>query len=230
MKAFTPKERKGVYRAIFSRWDACAFRPDPIPPWLLARLLQAAHQSPSVGLRQPWNFIVITNTAIKQQVHALVRREKEYAAIDVHGEHREVYRSLTLEGILNAPINLCITCDPSRFGPRVIGRQPIHDFFSVCCAIENLRLVARAEGIGVGWVSILRNRKLREILAIPEPIVPVAYLCLGYPVSFPDRSVVATVDRAPRLKLTELVYVDTWDRHEGMDDLVRYFREGVTIK
>ena len=150
MKAFPPKERKGVYRAIFSRWDACAFRPDPIPPWLLARLLQAAHQSPSVGLVQPWNFIVITNTAIKHQVHAHVSREKEHAAYDGHDKHSEISRSLTLEGILTAPINLCVTCDPTRFAPGTVGSHPILDFFSVCCAIDKLRLIARAEGIGVG--------------------------------------------------------------------------------
>ena len=173
---------------------------------------------------------MITSNAIKYQVHALVRHEQDHAANDRHNGHNDIYRGLILDSIRNAPINLCITCDPSRFGSEGIDSHPILDFFSVCCAIENLRLVARAEGIGVGWVNILRNQKLRDILAIPEPIVPVAYLCLGYPVSFPHQSFVATVDRAPRLKLAELVYADTWNRQEGMEEIVRHLRAGVKVR
>lgn len=232
MKAFPPKERQGVYRAILSRRDVRAFRPDPLPPVLLARLLHAAHHGPSVGFMQPWNFIVITDTAVKQRVHAMVTREKESAASDFHGERRDVYRSLKLEGILEAPINLCVTCDPTRFGPGVIGRHTIRetDFFSVCCAIENLWLAARAEGIGVGWVSILRNEELCEILAIPQPIVPVAYLCIGYPVGFTERPLLETIGWAPRLDLAELVSMNVWGAHEGMDDLVGHLREGGLLK
>jgi 5,6-dimethylbenzimidazole synthase len=232
MKAFPPKERQGVYRAILSRRDVRAFRPDPVPSVLLARLLHAAHHGPSVGFMQPWSFIVITDTAVKQRVHAIVTREKERAASDFHGERRDVYRSLKLEGILEAPINLCVTCDPTRFGPGVIGRHTIRetDFFSVCCAIENLWLAARAEGIGVGWVSILCNEELREILAIPQPIVPVAYLCIGYPVGFTDRPLLETIGWAPRLDLAELIHMNVWGEREGMDDLVGHLREGGMLK
>lgn len=232
MKAFPPKERQGVYRAILSRRDVRAFRPDPVPPVLLARLLHAAHHGPSVGFMQPWSFIVITASAVKQRVHDMVTREKESAASDFHGERRDVYHSLKLEGILEAPINLCVTCDPTRFGPGVIGRHTIRetDFFSVCCAIENLWLAARAEGIGVGWVSILRNEELCELLAIPQPLVPVAYLCIGYPVGFTERPVLETIGWVPRLDLAELIYMNVWGEREGMDDLVGHLREGVMLK
>jgi len=232
MKAFPPKERQGVYRAIFCRRDVRAFRPDPVPPALLARLLHAAHHGPSVGFMQPWNFIVITDAAVKRQVHALVLREKERAASDFHGTRRDVYRSLKLEGILDAPINLCVTCHPTRFGPGVIGRHTIRetDFFSVCCAIENLWLAARAEGIGVGWVSILRNEELRDILAIPQPITPVAYLCVGYPAGFTGRPMLEAIGWAPRLDLAELIYMNAWGRREGREVLVAHLRERGAVK
>lgn len=232
MKAFSPKERQGVYRAILHRRDVRAFRPDPVPPVLLARLLHAAHHGPSVGFMQPWNFIVITDTAVKRRVHALVMREKERAASDFHGQRRDVYRSFKLEGILDAPVNLCVTCDPTRAGPGVIGRHTIRetDFFSVCCAIENLWLAARAEGIGVGWVSIVRNEELRDILAIPRPIIPIAYLCVGYPVGFTDRPMLETTGWAPRLDLAELIYMEAWGRREGIEALVVHLREGGTRK
>jgi 5,6-dimethylbenzimidazole synthase len=227
VKAFPPKERQGVYRAILSRRDVRAFRPDPVPPVLLARLLHAAHHAPSVGFMQPWSFIVITDAAVRQQVHAMVTREKERAASDFHGERRDVYRSLKLEGILEAPINLCVTCDPTSFGPGVIGRHTIRemDFFSVCCAIENLWLAARAEGVGVGWVSILRNEELRDILQIPPPVFPVAYLCIGYPHSFAERPLLETIGWAPRLDLAELVYMNVWGQREGIDKLARHLHE-----
>jgi 5,6-dimethylbenzimidazole synthase len=227
MKAFSPRERQGVYRAIVTRRDVRGFRPDPIPPVILVRLLRAAHRGPSVGFMQPWNFIVVVDAELKRRVHAMVVREKEAAASDFNGARRELYRSLKLEGILEAPINLCVTCDPTRFGPAVIGRHTIRetDLFSVCCAIENLWLAARAEGVGVGWVSILRNEGLREILAIPEPVFPVAYLCVGFPDSFPDRPMLETVGWAPRLELSDLVYVNAWGARSGAEDLFRRLRE-----
>jgi 5,6-dimethylbenzimidazole synthase len=227
MKAFSPRERQGVYRAIGTRRDVRVFRPDPIPPVILARLLRAAHQGPSVGFMQPWNFIVIVDAELKRRVHAMVSREKEAAASDFDGARREMYRSLKLEGILEAPINLCVTCDPTRFGPGVIGRHTIRetDLFSVCCAIENLWLAARAEGVGVGWVSILRNEELCGILAIPEPVFAVAYLCIGFPNGFADRPMLEAIGWAPRLALSDLVYVNAWGARSGAEDLFRRLRE-----
>ena len=232
MRAFSPRERQGVYRAIVSRRDVRVFRPDPIPPAILARLLRAAHQGPSVGFMQPWNFIVIVDAELKRRVHAMVARETEAAASDFDDARRDVYRSLKLDGVLEAPINLCVTCDPTRFGPGVIGRHTIRetDLFSVCCAIENLWLAARAEGVGVGWVSILRNEELRRILGVPEPVFPVAYLCIGFPNGFPDRPMLETIGWAPRLELSDLVYVNAWGARSGADDLFRRLREGGPLR
>ena len=223
MKAFSPRERAGIYRAITTRRDVRAFRPDPVPSVILARLLRAAHHGPSVGFMQPWNFIVIDDPEVKRRVHAMVTREKEAAAGDFEGQRRDVYRELKLEGIIDAPINLCVTCDPSRFGPGVIGRHtiPETDIFSVCCAVQNLWLAARAEGVGVGWVSILRNDELRAILGIPTAIFPAAYLCVGYPNGFGARPMLEAVGWASRLHLAELVYVNAWGGREGADDLLR---------
>jgi len=232
MKAFSPRERQGVYRAIVSRRDVRVFRPDPIPPAILARLLRAAHQGPSVGFMQPWNFIVVVDAELKRRVHAMVVREKEAAASDFESARRELYGNLKLDGVLEAPINLCVTCDPTRFGPSIIGRHTIRetDLFSVCCGIENLWLAARAEGVGVGWVSILRNDELREILGIPEPVFPVAYLCVGFPDGFADRPMLETIGWAPRLELSELVYVNAWGTRSGADDLFRRLREGGPLR
>jgi 5,6-dimethylbenzimidazole synthase len=227
MKAFSLRERQSVYRAIASRRDIRVFRSDPIPPAVLARLLRAAHQGPSVGFMQPWNFIVIDDAELKRCVHRMVIREKEVAATDFAGQRRDIYRSLKLDGILEAPINLCVTCDSTRFGPGVIGRHTIRetDLFSVCCAIENLWLAARAEGVGVGWVSILRSDELRAILAIPEPVFPVAYLCVGFPKGFTDRPMLEAIGWAPRLELSDLVYVNGWGARSGAEDLFRRLRD-----
>lgn len=229
MKAFPPKERQGVYRAILNRRDVHAFRPDPILPGLLARLLHVANQSPSVGFIQPWSFIVITDPAIKQQVHAVVR-ENEHATDNFYGEHRDMDCGLTPEGILDAPIHLCIAYDPRHFGPEIIGRRTIRDVISVGCAIENLWLAARAEGIGVNWVNISHKKKLRDILAIPRPIVPVAYLGLGHPVSLANRFLWEPLDYTPRRRLANLVYGNIWGGREGMDELIRHLHKGNMVK
>src|SRR5207247_7063205 len=109
-------------------------------------------------------------------------RENERAAANYQGERQALYRSLKLEGILDSPLNLCITCDRTRGGPHILGRNTVMDtdLFSVCLAVQNLWLAARVEGIGVGWVSILEPKDLAELLGLPERVYPVAYLCLGY--------------------------------------------------
>lgn len=221
MSRFSAEELRGVYRAVLTRRDVRAFRPDPVAQQTLARLLLAAHHGPSVGFMQPWNFIVITDLALKREIHAMVAREKELAAADFSGPRREVYDRLKLEGILEAPVNLCVTCDPERFGPGVIGRHTVRetDVFSVCCAVQNLWLAARAEGLGVGWVSILRNDLLRALLKIPEPVFPVAYLCIGYPERFASRPELEEIGWAPRVDLKELIFANGWGRRDGVEAL-----------
>lgn len=207
-------ETHPVYDLIFSRRDVRRFLPRPVPEEILRRILTAAHHAPSVGFMQPWNFIVIRDPAVKAKVKRMFTRENTRAARKFRGKRRALYGRLKLEGILEAPINLCITCDSRRFGPNVLGRNTIRrtDVYSTCCAVQNLWLTARAEGIGVGWVSILKNASLKRILKIPAGVSPVAYLCVGYPVEFLPQPELERVGWAPRLGLDGLVYLDRWGK------------------
>ena len=171
-----------LYEAIYSRRDIRRFRPDPVDSDVFRRILDAEHHAGSVGFMQPWNFILIREMETRRRGTAMFERENARGAENYSGERRALYDSLKLEGILEAPLNVCVTCDRAR-GGAVLGRNTIQDtdIFSSCLAVQNLWLAARAEGVGVGWVSILDNRELSEILELPEPVVPVAYLCMGYP-------------------------------------------------
>ena len=203
-----------VYDLIFSRRDVRRFLPRPVPEPVLQRILNAAHHAPSVGFMQPWNFIVIRDPEVKGRVKQMFLRENRRAAAVHRGKRRKLYGSLKLEGILEAPVNLCVTCDPARFGPHVLGRNTIRrtDVYSTCCAVQNLWLAARAEGVGVGWVSILRNDQLKRVLGIPAGIIPVAYLCVGYPVEFLPQPELERAGWAARLPLDDLVFSDRWGR------------------
>jgi 5,6-dimethylbenzimidazole synthase len=208
---FPKDQRRGVYRAIYARRDIRYFLPDPIPYPVLARLVQAAHHGPSVGFMQPWDFILIRDLEVRQRIKELFHRERQASACFYDEPRRSQYLSMKLEGILEAPVNLCITCDPTR-AEVVLGRNsaPETDVYSTCCAVQNLWLAARAEGIGVGWVSILKLPQLRQILGIPAHVMPVAYLCLGYPVEFPNKPMLETVGWRQRMPLDQLLHFDGW--------------------
>jgi len=210
---FSAEEKRGLYRAIHERRDVRAqFRPDPIPKSVLARVLTAAHHAPSVGFMQPWDFILIDDLVLRQAVHRLFARENERASANYQGERQELYRSLKLEGILDSPLNLCVTCDRSRGGPHVLGRNTVldTDLFSVCLAVQNLWLAARVEGIGVGWVSILDPQELAQLLGLPERVHPVAYLCLGYVSEFLAAPELQEKGWRDRLTLLELLHHNRW--------------------
>ncbi|WP_243048256.1 5,6-dimethylbenzimidazole synthase [Dyella sp. RRB7] len=211
--AFPEEQRAGLYRAIHERRDVRSqFRPDPIAPDVLARLLRAAHHAPSVGFMQPWDFIVIDSAATKQAMKALYERANADAAGRFEGERAALYRRLKLEGIVDSPINLCITCDRTRGGPHVLGRNTMldADLFSTCLAVQNLWLAARAEGIGVGWVSIVDPAELATLLGLPDHVVPVAYLCLGYVSEFLARPELETAGWRSRLPLESLLHGNRW--------------------
>ena len=218
-RRFSDEDREAVYRVIEQRRDVRAFRPDPIPAAVLGRILDAAHHAPSVGFMQPWNFIVVRAPATKARVQAVFARENERAAATFRGERADLYRSLKLEGIMDAPINLCVTCDRTRSGPNVLGRNTIidTDVYSTCCAIQNLWLAARAEGVGVGWVSILRNEDLHEIFGTPAHVIPVASLCIGYPREFLDEPELQRRGWAERLPLDALLYAERWGERPAAD-------------
>ena len=206
-------ERSAVYKAIYGRRDVRSlFKPDPVPPEVLARILKAAHRAGSVGYMQPWNFIVVEDREIKEKVKRSFERERDEAALLFEGERREKYLSYKLEGIVEAPVNLVVTSDPTRLGPQVIGRHsiPETDVYSTCCAIQNLWLAARAENIGVGWVSIVKREDLYEIFQIPRRLTIVAYLCLGTVTHFPAEPDLERLGWAKRLPLGELVFFNTW--------------------
>ncbi|MBC2833889.1 5,6-dimethylbenzimidazole synthase [Paragemmobacter straminiformis] len=211
--AFSDEERAAVYRAIFSRRDVRSqFTARPVGDEVLGRLLTAAHHAPSVGFMQPWNFIVVRSAAVKRQVQGAFAAANAEAAAMFSDDRRPLYSALKLEGILQAPVSLCITCDRNRGGPVVLGRThaPEMDLYSTVCAVQNLWLAARAEGIGVGWVSIFREGDLRDILGLPEGVVPVAWLCLGYVDALYDRPELEAKGWAKRLPLEGLVFRDGW--------------------
>jgi len=210
---FTAFEREAVYKTIFARRDVRRFLSTPIPCKTLERILLAAHHAPSVGFMQPWNFIVIRDPTTKSLVKDAFREARRKEAEQFSGERKELYLSLKLEGIEEAPVNLCVTCDPTRHGPAVLGRTliPETDIYSTCCAIQNLWLAARVEGLGVGWVSILSRERLKEILGIPAHVTPVAYLCLGYVENFESMPELEKVGWLNRLPLEGVISYETWD-------------------
>lgn len=227
-QAFSDAERAAVYQAIFSRRDVRGqFLPDPVDETQLARLLMAAHHAPSVGFMQPWNFLVVRSDAVKQRVHAVFAEANAEAARMFPDEKREIYSKLKLQGILEAPVNLCITCDRSRSGPVVLGRthMPTMDLYSSVCAVQNLWLAARAEGLGVGWVSIFHEKALQDALGIPHHIVPIAYLCIGHVSHFKDRPELEKAGWLPRLPVNELVFHEQW----GDADFGQNFRLTVAL-
>jgi 5,6-dimethylbenzimidazole synthase len=210
---FSQEERDALYRVIRARRDVRHFRPDPVPPPVLARILEAAHLAPSVGFMQPWNFILITSEEVRGQVRRSFeeRNRAELAKVPT-AERAELYRGLKLEGILEAPLNLAVTCDRRRDAPFVLGRGPLPDadLFSTCLAVQNLWLAARAESVGVGWVSILDMEGTASLLGVPEGVRLVAYLCVGYPAEFRARPMLEEVGWKARLRLDGLVYQDRW--------------------
>ena len=216
--AFCDADRQAVYRAIATRRDVRSeFLPQAVPAPVLARLLMAAHHAPSVGFMQPWNFLVVRSAAVKQKVHASFQIANEEAKALFTDSKRELYSSLKLQGILDSPINLAVTCDRSRSGPVVLGRthMPSMDVYSSVCAVQNLWLAARAEGLGVGWVSIFDESALKEVLGIPADIVLVAYLCIGYVSHFNEQPALEKAGWLPRLAIEELVFQDQWGSTEG---------------
>jgi 5,6-dimethylbenzimidazole synthase len=211
--AFSEVEREALYKVMRSRRDIRRFLPQPVPDEVLRRILEMAHLAPSVGFMQPWNFLLIHSTEIRGQAKTLFEEAnaRELARIE-DPRQRELYPTLKLEGILEAPLNLAVTCDRRRDAPFVLGRAPMPqtDLFSTCLAIENLWLAARAEGVGVGWVSILDQAAIERLLQLPSGVQLVAYLCLGYPTEFRSRPMLEEVGWKHRQPLAELVFQDQW--------------------
>ena len=210
---FDQAARDAVYRVIFSRRDVRSeFLPDALDDATLARLLLAAHHAPSVGYMQPWNFIVIRDASRRREVRDLFLAARMQELPNISEDRQALYRKLKLEGICESGLNLCITCDRRRSENSPLGRwhNPQMDLYSTVCAVQNFWLAARAEGIGVGWVSILDTQALRQLLRIPEHAVPVAYLCVGRVSEFAPRPDLEAHGWAKRLRLSDLIMSETF--------------------
>jgi len=210
---FSEQERESFYKAIYSRRDVRSnFTSEQIDDQVLMRILKAGHHAPSVGFSQPWNFILVKNIETRKKIKESFENEKARSSKLIEDPRRSKYLSYKLEGILESSINVCVTYDPTKSGPFVIGRTSIPETgtFSVCCAVQNIWLAARTEGIGVGCVSILSNETLRDVLNIPDHVVPVAYLCLGHVSKFEPKPDLETSGWLPRLKLDDVIYHEKW--------------------
>lgn len=207
---FSEAERAAVYRAIAERRDMRHFRPDPVAPEILRRLLGAAHQAPSVGLMQPWRFIRIVRSDLRQCIHALVEEERQRTAAAL-GARQEEFLRLKVEGILTCG-ELLVAALPDGRERHIFGRRtlPEMDLASVSCAIQNLWLAARAEGLGLGWVSLFDPDALASLLAMPSGSKPVAVLCLGHVEAFYSAPMLELEGWTQGRQLEDMLYLDEW--------------------
>jgi nicotinate-nucleotide--dimethylbenzimidazole phosphoribosyltransferase len=209
------EQREAIYRVIAERRDVRqGFLPDPVPADVLGRVLAAAHQAPSVGFSQPWDFIVITDRARREQIAALARRHRDEFAAELPGARARAFDRLKIESILDTPVNIVVTCDRTRGGRHTLGRhvQPQTADFSSVLAVANLWLAARAEGLGVGWVSFFDERELAAQLGLPAHLEVIAYLCLGYVTGFASEPELATAGWARRRPVSWAVHAEEFGR------------------
>ncbi len=209
--AYTAAERRAVYRVISERRDMRRFVPGaPLPQDVLTRLLHAAHAAPSVGLMQPWRFIRITDQGLRRRIHALVDAERALTGAAL-GQREAEFMALKVEGVLECAellvVALCDDRDAHIFGRRTL---PQMDLASVSCAIQNLWLAARCEGLGVGWVSLFDPRRLAALLGMPAGAEPVAILCVGPVPEFPDRPALELDGWTAARPLPEFVSENQW--------------------
>jgi nicotinate-nucleotide--dimethylbenzimidazole phosphoribosyltransferase len=211
--ALDRRDIDAFYRLAAARRDIRnGFRPEPIDPGTLTRVLAAAHQAPSVGLSQPWDFLLIRDRAVRERVHALASAQREVFARSLPKSRALDFRDLKIEAILETPLNIAVTCDPTRGGRHVLGRhaQPQVATYSSVCAVQNLWLAARAEGLGVGWVSFFGERELAAALGLPSQLAVVAYLCVGYVAEFPAAPELALSGWARQRPLAWAVHDGAW--------------------
>lgn len=212
-RSFDEAERQALYDIIHARRDVRnEFRPDPVDPAALRRILAAAHAAPSVGFMQPWDFLLIRDPDRRADIHAAFLRANSEAEGMFEGERKAVYRSLKLEGILTSALNICVTCERTRGGKVVLGRthNTDMDLYSTVCAVQNLWLAARAEGVGIGWVSIFRPEELRALLGIPDHVEIVAYLCAGYVDALYPKPELEIRGWRQRLELDSVIHEEVW--------------------
>ncbi|MEU0004940.1 nicotinate-nucleotide--dimethylbenzimidazole phosphoribosyltransferase [Streptomyces sp. NPDC006314] len=212
---YADAEREAVLKVMRERRDIRnGFRGDPIPHEVLLRVLEAAHTAPSVGHSQPWDFVVIRSAETRRAMHELAMRQREAYAKSLPKGRAKQFKELKIEAILDTPVNIVVTADPTRGGRHTLGRhtQPQMAPYSSALAVENLWLAARAEGLGVGWVSFFDEREMVRTLGLPEHLEVVAYLCVGYVDEFPDEPELMQAGWSKRRPLSWVVHEETYGR------------------
>ena len=205
-----------LYDVIARRRDVRAeFSDQPLDPDALERILLAAHSAPSVGHSQPWDFVLVRDTATRERFQEHVVHERTTFADSLTGERAETFSRIKVEGILESALGIVVTHDPDRGGTQVLGRHAIDDagLYSTCLAIQNLWLAATAEGLGVGWVSFYREEFLRHLLGIPERVRPIAWLCVGPVTHLEDVPDLERHGWRHKRPLTEAIHHDTYGNH-----------------
>lgn len=213
--AYDEAEREAVLKVMRERRDIRnGFRSDPIPHEVLLRVLEAAHTAPSVGHSQPWDFVVIRSSDTRRTMHELAMRQREAYAKSLPKGRAKQFKELKIEAILDTPVNIVVTADPTRGGRHTLGRhtQPQMAPYSAALAVENLWLAARAEGLGVGWVSFFDEREMVRALGLPEHLEVIAYLCVGYVDEFPDEPELMQAGWSKRRPLSWVVHEETYGR------------------
>lgn len=213
--AYDDAEREAVLKVMRERRDIRnGFRSDPIPHEVLLRVLEAAHTAPSVGHSQPWDFVVIRSADTRRGMHELAMRQRDAYAKSLPKGRAKQFKELKIEAILDTPVNIVVTADPTRGGRHTLGRhtQPQMAPYSAALAVENLWLAARAEGLGVGWVSFFDEREMVRALGLPEHLEVIAYLCVGYVDEFPDEPELMQAGWSKRRPLSWVVHEETYGR------------------
>lgn len=213
-KAAETGETTGFYEVVHRRRDVRGeFTGEPVDPTVVHRVLDAAHSAPSVGLSQPWDFVIVTDDQIRTEFWSHVQSERATFAETLESERAEKFAGIRIDGIVDASLSVVVTYDHRRGSPAVLGRHSIADagLYSVCLAVENLWLAATAEGWGMGWVSFFCEDFLRELVRMPDAVRPVAWLCIG-PVSHLNES--PDLERhgwRKRLPLESVIHANTWN-------------------
>ena len=208
---YPAEQREVVHRVIAERRDIRRFRPDPVPEDVLRRVLEDAHRAPSVGLMQPWRLILVRGIDTRVAIRRVAQRERIRQAARFDARARE-FLDQKIEGVVEAPLGICVCCDHGAPEEEILGRGtiPDTDIYSTACATENLWLSARAEGLGVGWVSFYEPEDLRAVLSIPARVDPIAYLCVGWPDERPTRPGLEAAGWARRMALEDVVMQERW--------------------
>ncbi len=207
---YSAEDRDTVYRVMAERRDMRHFSGGQVEEATLKKLLSAAHLAPSVGFMQPWRFIRIRKTELRENIYQLIQDERIKTAQALN-EREDEFMRLKVEGVRDCA-ELLIVCLMDGREKHIFGRRtlPEMDLASASCAIQNLWLAARAEGLGMGWVSLFDPDSLQSLLNMPEGSRAIAVLCLGPVEEFYPRPMLETEQWAERQNIDELIMQDGW--------------------